>query len=334
MDLTPATATPGTDWPAGREDHGFAYDPDTGLLYTFAGEGAEERDLGDLWSYDIAAARWQPIAQRYQDPNGQTIAAREIYNISDDHHGHFLLFGGAYLQDADGAPIHPLYVNDLWRLDLRTQTWTLIGGKANAYDPSLPLPRHYYGQACDVAGNFYVLGGFASDGKPAPYFAGDRTSLHAHPARFQDQPPAADLYLFALDDFWQYAAATGQWADLSETAGGLAGDALIPYALLDTGDGRLLTFGGFHTVAPGILAASSEVWTRPIPPVTAPASATATGTARTSAMARQNPPPAPAPAQPRPSPTSTPGSTPTLTPTSSSPTPTTPQPETDTNPPR
>ena len=257
-DLTRVDAQPGTNWPPGREDHGFAFDPGSGRFLTFAGEGNEDQSLNDLWSYDETSNTWTQRQQSYDAPNGAQIAPREIYNISSDNHGGFYLFGGAYLTDANNQPIGPTYANDLWRLDVASGTWTLLAGTANGYDPAMPLPRHYYGQLCDDQGDFYVLGGYLSDSASPPFFDVDQFRNYAQALPFGSGDPAG-IQTYALADFWQFNPGTHTWVDRSEGLGQLQGS--IPYNMaLDRADGLFVTFGGFHALA-GMLVPSSGTWT-------------------------------------------------------------------------
>ena len=257
-DLTRVEAQPGVDWPPGREDHGFAFDPASGTFLAFAGEGNQDQSLNDLWSYDETTNTWTQRQQSYEAPGGAEIAPREIYNISYDNHGGFYLFGGAYLTDADSQPLAPTYANDLWHLDVASGTWTLLAGSANGYDPALPLPRHYYGQLCDDQGNFYVLGGYLSDSTSPPYFETDQFRTYAQALPFGSGEPVG-IQTYALADFWQFDPGTHTWVDRSEGLGAL--QASIPYNMvLDRADGLFVTFGGFHAVA-GALVPSSGTWT-------------------------------------------------------------------------
>jgi len=262
-DLTPPNITPGVGWPLGREDFGFAGDPLTGQLYVFAGEGPTDGPLNDMWAYDLAGHRWSEVGQRYSAPGGATIDSREIYNISYDYHGGFYLFGGSYLFAAKGAAAPPLYANDLWHFDGASQTWTLMGGKANGYDREMPLPRHYYGQSCDQDGNFYLLDGYVSDATVPPYFGGGRQAAHLGAVGF-DGKDGSTVGAYAIEDFWRYTAREGSWLDLSNTLGDLANKPAIPYAMVtDPYGGQLVTFGGWHP-AGGTLRQSSGSWSYPL----------------------------------------------------------------------
>lgn len=275
IDLTPATPHLNRDWPPPREDHGFAYEPASGRIFVFAGEGAGSVSLNDMWRYDERAAGWSRVVQRFSAPGG--IDAREIYNITPDGRGGIYLFGGAYLFGADGKPVRWRYVNDLWRFDVASATWRLIAGQPNAYDPSMPLPRHYYGQASDAQGDLYVLGGYASDTQSPPYFASDDTTLYAQLTVFSLQDVPTGNIMYALDDFWQWNAAQRRWVDLTGEIGDLQGSGFIPYVMVFSPlTAQLLTFAGFHPDADDELQASAGLYAYGVPaPATTPTTALA-----------------------------------------------------------
>lgn len=264
VDLTPSGTPPSQSWPQGREDHGFAYDQGTGAFYVFAGEGQGDASLNDMWRYDERTHLWTRIEPRFD--GGMTIDAREIYNITPDNHGGIWLFGGAYLFDAQGKRAPWTYVNDLWRYEIAGNTWHLVAGRANAYDPSMPLPRHYYGQAADAQGNFYVLGGYVSDVDDPPYFNDDASSLYAQVSVFYPVGTATGYVTYALDDFWQFSAARHRWVDLSGALGALQNLPFIPYVMVaDPTMPRLLTFGGYYTASDGLLHMSADLRAYPLP---------------------------------------------------------------------
>jgi hypothetical protein len=265
-DLTAADAEPGDNWPPGREDHGFTFDAHAGLFFVFGGEGTADMSLGDMWSFNEATGAWSPIAQRYQAPGGASIDARELYAISYDNHDGLYLFGGSYVTPSLRDGIIPPYVNDLWHFDVPTATWTLVAGTANGYDPSLPVPRHYYGQACDADGNLYVLGGYVSDTATPPFFASDATQSYAHQLTMPGATPSPQLFTFGLADFWTFTAGTGRWANISGQLGDLAGQALVPYVVAaDQADDAFVTFGGLHQQGSNALALSNSTWVYGLP---------------------------------------------------------------------
>lgn len=288
LDLTRGGAQPGLNWPQGREDHGFAYDRGTGMFYVFAGEGQGNVSLSDMWRYDGRAGAWAQIAQR---GSGSGLPdAREIYNISTDGRGGFYLFGGAYLFDPQHRRIPWKYTNDLWRFDIGTGTWHALAGIPNSYDPEMPLPRHYYGQACDGQSNFYILGGYVSDVKDPPYFSDDSTQGYAQLQAFSGTDAPTGNLFFALADFWQYSASKRAWIDRSANLGEMGGKGFIPYAMVaDPVGSRLLTFGGYYPDADDLLQASADLRAYPLPATSTEENGTAGGgtpTATATQMAR------------------------------------------------
>jgi hypothetical protein len=266
FDQTRASAKPGTDWPTAREDHGFAYDPGSNALWVFAGEGPGVVVLNDMWRYDLAAQSWQRVTQSFSAPGHARIDAREIYQISYDGQGGFYLFGGADPHQTDGQPEARYYINDLWRFTIASRRWTLLAGSANRYDPAMPVPRHYYGQAADANGNFYMLGGFASDRSSPPYFGIADTNDYATMIIFNGFSTATGTILFALSDFWEFDARRLRWIDQSAQMGVLANKPLIPYNMvLDPPSGRLITFGGYHLDSLDELSPSSQLWAFTLP---------------------------------------------------------------------
>jgi hypothetical protein len=282
VDRTPADVQPGVTWPGGREDFGLTFDLSQNLLYVFAGEGNADIPLNDLWSYNPVSGTWTQIDQHYNAPHGATIDPREIYNISYDYHGGLYLFGGSYLTPPTGAAAPPLYVNDLWRFDIATATWSLLGGTANDYNPALPIPRHYYGQACDGDGNFYLLDGYASDTSTLPFFRNDQDGSAARVVTL-DGSSNNTVVEYAIADFWQYSAATRRWHDLSSQLGVLFDQPAIPYVMVaDPRNEQLLTFGGFHPAGETLLRGNSTwVFSLPqpaLPTATVPPAATGSQT--------------------------------------------------------
>jgi len=259
-DQTAADANPDSNWPPGREDHGFTYDASSGRFYVFGGEGAGSQTRNDLWSYNEGNGSWSQIPQTYNTSDGATIDPREIYNITDDNQGSLYLFGGAYLTPPANAATPPLYVNDLWRFSIASHTWTLLEGKANDFDPTAPLPRHYYGQASDPSGNFYILGGYLADSTETPAFQQDDFFGYAIP--FADPGAnAAGLTTYALSDFWQYNATMARWVNMSNTLQASSMTPTVPYVMVDdTAANEFLTFSGLHPANGGDLSPSDESW--------------------------------------------------------------------------
>jgi hypothetical protein len=268
IDRTSPDPALGVTWPVGREDFGFTYDQTSGQFFVFAGEGPGDASLNDMWSYDEHRQIWTRITPFYTGASIQVIDPREIYALSDDYHGHLYLFGGAYLAPTIAGPPPPLFANDLWRYTISTKTWSLVAGIANGYDPHLPLPRHYYGQACDPAGNFYILDGYLVTSGMPPFFATDLYSSYARDVNLPDSTAPADGFkTYALDDFWQYNSVSGRWQDLSTELGALRNTPAIPYVMvLDTRDLQFITFGGYMGAPWSTLPMTSSVRVYLLPP--------------------------------------------------------------------
>jgi hypothetical protein len=190
-------------------------------VYAFGGDGGAAGYLNDLWRYDPAADTWENLSLRSQSG---ALAPRELYNLSHDGRGGLYLFGGT---NEYGR------LNDFWRYDIAAGRWTDLTDATG----SRAVPgRHYYGQACDAAGNFYVLGGWKT-------------------WSWADQSSGA------VDDFWKYDAAAQSWARAEPlvTAGLLP---RVPYAMVLMG-GRLVGFGGAVPAAGGAegeLALVADTW--------------------------------------------------------------------------
>jgi hypothetical protein len=207
-----------------RQDHGWTLDPVGQEVYAFGGDGGAHGYLNDLWRYDPAADTWVDLSLR---SHSRALAPRELYNLSYDGRGGLYLFGGT---NEYGR------LNDFWRYDIAAGHWVELTDATG----SRAVPgRHYYGQACDAAGNFYVLGGWKT------WSLADQTSG-------------------AMDDFWKFDAAAFSWvrAEPAVTAGLLP---RVPYAvvLLD-GPSRLIGFGGAVPIpggtADGELMLVGDTW--------------------------------------------------------------------------
>jgi N-acetylneuraminic acid mutarotase len=205
-----------TTWGSGvpaREDHGVALDPRRRQIYVFGGMGEVDL-LNDFWRYDIATGRWEDLTAA---SGSSRMSPREIYNITYDNDRYLYLFAGATRQGL---------VSDFWRYDLDRGVWEEITDQTGA--GQIPA-RHYYGQAADADGNFYVLGGY------------------------QGATGAV------LADFWVYDANSGAWAERG--AGSAAPLPRIPYVLAFLPQsGRLITFGGSSGGA-----LRNDTWTYELP---------------------------------------------------------------------
>lgn len=127
--------------PNARQEHAVAYDPATNQMYLFGGRNGDQiKD--DTWVLDVNTLSWGFLA-------AHSPAAPVLYStvmIVDD--------GSLYL----GTGQSPVGVtNEVWRLDLASQTWQNLGTGAG----DAPEPR-YGGPGGDLGGNLVVTHGFGS----------------------------------------------------------------------------------------------------------------------------------------------------------------------------
>jgi N-acetylneuraminic acid mutarotase len=234
-----------------REDHGWAFDPLRRQAYVFGGTDGIDL-LNDFWRYDLAADTWTNLTS---PSRAGAITPRELYNVTYDNHGHLLLFGGTGV-DANSYAIR---FDDFWRYDIATGVWEDISSSGSTGVPG----RHYYGQAADADGNFYVLGGYLTPSN--------------------DSPPS-----LVMDDFWRYDATAASWARIDTSAApGLL--PRIPYGMAYRPDANaLVVFGGTDgtrlvndtwTLQLGGLQPGSPTPTASASPVGATATVTLTPTA-------------------------------------------------------
>jgi hypothetical protein len=239
--------------PPPRQDHGFAYDPAGDDLYVFGGDGGALGPLNDFWRFEIGANRWVDLTER---SGALAIQPRELYGLTYDGHGHLYVFGGTI----DGGGSYGRRLDDFWRYDLASGLWTDL---TRASDSGIVPGRHYYGQAADADGNFYVLGGYLTPSN--------------------DSPPS-----LVMDDFWRYDATAASWARIDTSAApGLL--PRIPYGMAYRPDANaLVVFGGTDgtrlvndtwTLQLGGLQPGSPTPTASASPVGATATVTLTPTA-------------------------------------------------------
>lgn len=228
--------------PPPRQDHGFVYDAGGDALYVFGGESSSLDLLNDFWRFDLATGRWSDLTEA---SGARAIAPRELYNLTHDGRGHLYLFGGTI----DGGDSYPRRLNDFWRYDLVSGRWEALTATGSATVPG----RHYYGQAADAEGRFYVLGGFIS------------------PESAEEAPDIAG-------DLWVYQPGLGVWENLTALASPVL--PRIPYAMIsDPRTGELALFGGVRVGSDGSTALASDFWrwAPASPPASRRAGATASG---------------------------------------------------------
>jgi hypothetical protein len=189
-----------------------------GNLWLFGGDGWDSLGnagiLNDLWKYDPAINMWTWMSgANIVDQNGTygSLGTPAPGNVPGsrtdavtwtDRSGNLWLFGG---QGSDVSGIvceetgGPCGLNDLWKYDPATNTWTWLGG-SNVTEPAgvygtrgTPAPGNVPGGRdsavswTDPAGSFWLFGGFGYDSSTNPEVYGD------------------------LNDLWKYDPATNMW---------------------------------------------------------------------------------------------------------------------------
>lgn len=242
-----------------------------GNLWLFGGVGWDSNGslgvLNDLWKYNPATNLWSWMSgANISDQNG-TYGALGTPNPGNvpgsrseavtwiDSSGDLWLFGG------DGSDWNGIVceetlkcdINDLWKYDPTTNTWTWMGGsnvtgQAGVYGTKgVPAPGNVPGGRdsalawTDPQGSFWLFGGMGYDYRTNPEYIGD------------------------LNDLWMYNPATGLWTWMS---GSNTAEQLGTYGTLGTAapsnvpgarmwsvgwvdrSGNLWLFGGFPMFGP------------------------------------------------------------------------------------
>ena len=238
-----------------------------GNLWLFGGSGFDSigwgGSLSDLWRYDPATNLWTwTSGANIVDQNGTygTLGQADPGNIPGsrtnpvtwiDRSGDLWLFGG-WGADFNGILCEDTancYLNDLWKYDPATNTWTWMGGPNVSGQPGVygtqgtPAPGNMPGGRdsalswTDPQGNFWLFAGEGLDSRTNPEVYGD------------------------LNDLWKYDPATNMWtwmsgANLADqpanygTLGTAAPGNVPPSRMWAVGwtdkSGNLWLFGGFN----------------------------------------------------------------------------------------
>jgi hypothetical protein len=253
-----------------------------GNLWLFGGGGRDSTGTGgilnDLWRYDPATNMWTWMSgANIVDQNGTygTLGQADPGNIPGsradsvtwiDSSGNFWLFGGEgsdwddiLCEEAGGL----CDLNDLWKYNPATNTWTWMGGANVTEQPGTygtrgtPAPANMPGGRdsalswTDAAGDFWVFGGVGYDSRTNPEVFGD------------------------LNDLWKYDPSTNMWtwmsgsnlADQPATYGtlGTAAPGNVPPARASAvgwadKSGNLWLFGGMPYFALGLSGKFNDLW--------------------------------------------------------------------------
>jgi len=124
------------------------YDPVDHRLVVFGGR-ASGRELGDVWTFDLAARQWSELAPAA----GPTPAPRSTHNAVYDAQNHRVLIWSGRQNST--------FFNDVWAFDLASDTWTEL-------TPPEPVPNVRYGTAAvfdPVAQDLVTFAGFTDQGR-------------------------------------------------------------------------------------------------------------------------------------------------------------------------
>jgi N-acetylneuraminic acid mutarotase len=223
-------------------------------------------DLNDLWKFDGSNWTWMSGANTVNQrgtygtqgiPAVANIPGARVYAVSWlDKSGNLWLFGG-FGYDSTGTLG---YLNDLWKFDGSTGTWTWMGGANTANQTGIygtkgtPAAANIPGARCaavswlDGSGNLWLFGGSGYDSTST---LGD------------------------LNDLWKFDGSTGTWtwmsgaftANQTGTYGtqGIPAVANIPGARdtavswIDRGD-NLWLFGGNGYDSAGTAGYLNDLW--------------------------------------------------------------------------
>lgn len=149
---------PPLPYPGPRDGHSFIMVDKAVWLY--GGEhGYDFKD--DMWRVDLTTGidnlRWREIPKKDPWPEARTQHSTVFYN------GCLYLFGGRYAAPEGHCP----YVNDLWKFDLSTETWTRV-----QYSGLPPQPRESH-TVTVIGDNMFVFGGGIPTAKRDEYFFTD-----------------------------------------------------------------------------------------------------------------------------------------------------------------
>ena len=165
-----------------------------GNLWLFGGRGCEKDQtnpshclnslLNDLWKFDGSKWTWVSGSQTANvegvygtmgETSPDTFPGAREYAIGwIDGSDNLWLFGG--VTDCNGSSCHPDYtLNDLWKYDGSNWTWMsgsntiaqagTYGTKAVPDSANIPGARKQSVSWIDIAGNFWLFGGYGVDGE-------------------------------------------------------------------------------------------------------------------------------------------------------------------------
>lgn len=191
----------------GARDGALSWTDAQGNLWLFGGHGYDANGgtigyLNDVWKFNVATNKWvwmsgsnlinpSSVYSGSSTPGGRTIGYNWV-----DLNGNFWMFGG-YGNDINGTLD---YMNDLWKYNPATATWTYINGgtvidqrgvygsQVVASQSNIPGSRASGNNWVDSSGNLWLLGGYGYD-------------VNGSPGR--------------MDDLWKYNPSGNTWTWVS-----------------------------------------------------------------------------------------------------------------------
>lgn len=263
----------------GAWEGGVSWRDSNDSIFLFGGYGLNSAGaaaiLNDLWKFSISRGTWTWVRGNSTQSGGAYGALRVPASTNmpggrvgaagwTDSRGNFWLLGGAGL-DSKGKSG---YLNDLWRMNIATSTWTWMGGSnavgTNGYSganygtkgvpaaTNVPGGREWCVIWADNKGDIWLFGGFGFDS------GGEWGNLN---------------------DLWEFNTATGTWTWVSgsSTVGtfggrpGVYGVKGVPSSANTPGgrerpdtwidaDGNLWIFGGSGADSTGAVTYLNDLW--------------------------------------------------------------------------
>lgn len=150
----PQGSAPGPGWtrlepanagPDARYNHALAYHPASRQVFVFGGRDGS-RVFDDAWALDLDSSTWRQLAA---DSAARPPARHTLVMMVDP--------AGQHLYVATGQTASGEVLNDVWRLDLASETWEDLSASAG------PAPAARYGAAGgDFNGSLVITHGFGS----------------------------------------------------------------------------------------------------------------------------------------------------------------------------
>ncbi|KAG9048309.1 Negative regulator of mitotic exit, partial [Tulasnella sp. UAMH 9824] len=169
---------PPAPYPSPRFGHSFTIVDNT--IWLFGGSLINDV-MDDMWYIDLKTEniqylRWQHVPKKETWPQPRSYHSMVYYG------GCLYMFAGALSLDQEPQT----FINDLWKFDIHTQTWTKV--QCNGL---LPQPRASPNTTV-IGDNMFIFGGLILEGQPSQY------------------NPADDAFVFNFkDDTWRSLAMLG-----------------------------------------------------------------------------------------------------------------------------